>query len=90
MTDEDFHRLEHKVDELIGYLRNSSLARQGDIEALNSVANFVPSQPNESDRVCPVCTHIVTITPDPKFDPTKGILAGALKRNCNCKVITVK
>lgn len=90
MTDEDFHRLEHKVDELISYLRNSSLARQGDREAFNSVANFVPTQPNE-ERPCPVCNHIVSITQEPKFDPiSKSLLAPGLKRNCNCKVITIR
>ena len=89
ISDEDFHRLEHKVDEIMGYFRNLSLARQGDKEALQMVNNFVPQQPNEP-RPCPVCTKIVTISPDTKFDATGALIANGLKRNCNCKVITIK
>lgn len=90
ISDEDFHRLEHKVDELLARERMKSMASQGDHEAIQAVSNFVPQQANEP-RVCPVCTHIVTVGPDPKFDATTGaLLASGLRRNCNCKVITVK
>lgn len=87
--EEAIYRMEHKLDEILGYVRNSSMARQGDQQALQAVTNFVPQQANEP-RVCPVCTHIVTIGPDPKFDATGALIATGLKRNCNCKVVTVK
>jgi hypothetical protein len=37
MNDEILHRIEHKLDEIISYLRNSSLAKQGDREALSAI-----------------------------------------------------
>ncbi len=90
MNDEILHRIEHKLDEVLTYLRNSSLARQGDVEARASVDNYVPTHPNQ-ERICPVCTHVVTITPDSRIDPlTKTIIPGMLKRNCGCQVLTVR
>ncbi len=90
MNDEILHRIEHKLDEIVSYLRNSSLAKQGDREALSAVDNFVPSMPNQ-ERVCPVCTHIVTISPEPKIDPISKLVVGnTLKRNCGCHVVTIR
>ena len=91
MNDEILHRIEHKLDAVLTYLRNSSLARQGDSEARAAVDNYVPALPNQ-ERVCPVCTHFVTITPDPQINPvTKTLITGALKRNCGCpSVVTVR
>ena len=57
MNDEILHRIEHKLDEVLTYLRNSSLARQGDSEARAAVDNYVPALPNQ-ERVCPVMQHL--------------------------------